>query len=72
MKFDVATGKQFKAKSNSPSYTSVFGNALVNEARKDNKIVAITAAMPGGTGVDCSAGHFPNAHSTSASPSSTR
>src|SRR6201999_2569373 len=59
VKFDVATGKQFKTKSNSPSYTSVFGNALVNEARKDNKIVAITAAMPGGTGVDIFANAFP-------------
>lgn len=59
VKFDVATGKQFKTKSNSPSYTSVFGNALVNEARKDNKIVAITAAMPGGTGIDIFANAFP-------------
>jgi 1-deoxy-D-xylulose-5-phosphate synthase len=51
-KFDVATGAQTKAKSNAPSYTAVFGQSLINEARKDDKIVAITAAMPGGTGVD--------------------
>ena len=51
-KFDVATGAQTKAKSNAPAYTSVFGQSLINEARKDDKIVAITAAMPGGTGVD--------------------
>ncbi len=52
VKFDVATGKQTKAKSNAPSYTKVFGESLVKEANKDDKIVAITAAMPGGTGVD--------------------
>jgi 1-deoxy-D-xylulose-5-phosphate synthase len=52
VKFDVATGKQAKAKSNAPSYTKVFGESLVKEANKDDKIVAITAAMPGGTGVD--------------------
>src|SRR5204862_3692158 len=52
VKFDVATGKQAKAQANAPSYTKVFGESLVKEARKDEKIVAITAAMPGGTGVD--------------------
>jgi 1-deoxy-D-xylulose-5-phosphate synthase len=52
VKFDVATGTQTKAKSNAPSYTKVFGESLVKEANKDDKIVAITAAMPGGTGVD--------------------
>jgi 1-deoxy-D-xylulose-5-phosphate synthase len=52
VKFDVATGKQAKAKSNAPAYTEVFGESLVKEANKDDKIVAITAAMPGGTGVD--------------------
>jgi 1-deoxy-D-xylulose-5-phosphate synthase len=52
VKFDVATGKQSKAKSNAPSYTKVFGESLVKEANKDDRIVAITAAMPGGTGVD--------------------
>ncbi len=58
-KFDVATGTQTKAKSNAPAYTSVFGQSLINEARKDDKIVAITAAMPGGTGVDMFAKVFP-------------
>jgi 1-deoxy-D-xylulose-5-phosphate synthase len=59
VKFDVATGKQAKAKSNAPSYTKVFGESLVKEARKDDKIVAITAAMPGGTGVDIFGKEFP-------------
>ena len=59
-KFDVATGTQVKAKSNAPSYTSVFGQSLVKEAQKDDKIVAITAAMPGGTGVDIFEKSFPN------------
>ena len=60
VKFDVATGKQMKAKSNAPSYTAVFGQSLVKEAQKDDKIVAITAAMPGGTGVDIFAKSFPS------------
>ena len=51
-KFDVVTGKQDKPKSNAPSYTSVFAESLISEAKKDNKVVAITAAMPGGTGLD--------------------
>ncbi|WP_417434974.1 1-deoxy-D-xylulose-5-phosphate synthase [Hoeflea sp.] len=51
-KFDVVTGTQAKAKPNAPSYTAVFGEALAQEANFDDKIVAITAAMPGGTGVD--------------------
>ncbi len=59
VKFDVATGAQAKAKSNAPSYTKVFGENLVKEARKDDKIVAITAAMPGGTGVDIFGKAFP-------------
>jgi len=59
VKFDVATGKQNKSQSNAPSYTKVFGESLVKEARKDGKIVAITAAMPGGTGVDIFAKEFP-------------
>ena len=59
VKFDVTTGKQAKAKSNAPSYTKVFGESLVKEARKDDKIVAITAAMPGGTGVDIFGKEFP-------------
>src|SRR6187402_3921996 len=52
VKFDVATGAQAKAKANAPSYTKVFGESLVKEAAKDDRIVAITAAMPAGTGVD--------------------
>jgi 1-deoxy-D-xylulose-5-phosphate synthase len=51
-KFDVMTGAQTKAISNAPSYTKVFGESLIKEAAKDEKIVAITAAMPTGTGVD--------------------
>ena len=59
VKFDVSTGKQFKAKSATPSYTKVFGESLVKEAEKDDRIVAITAAMPGGTGVDIFGKSFP-------------
>lgn len=51
-KFDVITGAQAKAKPNAPSYTAVFAEALVEEARHDDKIVGITAAMPSGTGLD--------------------
>jgi 1-deoxy-D-xylulose-5-phosphate synthase len=51
-KFDVVTGTQVKAKANAPSYTKVFGESLVKEASKDDRIVAITAAMPSGTGID--------------------
>lgn len=60
VKFDVPTGKQHKTASNTPSYTKVFGESLVKEAKKDDKIVAITAAMPGGTGVDIFAKSFPD------------
>ncbi len=59
VKFDVATGKQAKAKANAPSYTKVFGESLVKEAAKDNRIVAVTAAMPSGTGVDIFEKAFP-------------
>jgi 1-deoxy-D-xylulose-5-phosphate synthase len=59
VKFDVITGKQAKAPSNAPSYTSVFTRALIAEAEADPKIVAITAAMPGGTGLDQFAKRFP-------------
>jgi 1-deoxy-D-xylulose-5-phosphate synthase len=59
VKFDTATGAQFKKKGNAPSYTSVFAKALIKEAEADDKIVAITAAMPAGTGVDAFAKHFP-------------
>ena len=58
-KFDVVTGAQAKPKSNAPSYQNVFGESLIKEARKDNKIVAITAAMPSGTGVNLFAKEFP-------------
>ncbi|XEN29975.1 1-deoxy-D-xylulose-5-phosphate synthase [Ensifer sp. WSM1721] len=51
-KFDVITGAQAKAKPNAPAYTSVFADALIQEANLDDKIVAITAAMPSGTGLD--------------------
>jgi 1-deoxy-D-xylulose-5-phosphate synthase len=51
-KFDVITGAQAKVKPNAPSYTSVFAEALVQEATLDDKIVGITAAMPNGTGLD--------------------
>jgi 1-deoxy-D-xylulose-5-phosphate synthase len=60
VKFDVATGAQAKSKSNAPSYTKVFGESLVKEAKKDDKIVAVTAAMPSGTGVDIFAKAFPH------------
>jgi 1-deoxy-D-xylulose-5-phosphate synthase len=51
-KFDVLTGKQAKATPNAPSYTSVFGKALVQAAEHDDKICAVTAAMPDGTGLN--------------------
>jgi 1-deoxy-D-xylulose-5-phosphate synthase len=60
VKFDVATGAQAKAKPNAPAYQNVFGQSLVKEAEKDDKIVAITAAMPSGTGVDIFNKAFPN------------
>jgi 1-deoxy-D-xylulose-5-phosphate synthase len=59
-KFDVGTGKQKKAKAGAPAYTKVFGESLVKEAEKDDRIVAITAAMPSGTGVDIFEKKFPN------------
>ncbi len=58
-KFDVITGAQAKVKPNAPSYTAVFGETLVQEGALDEKIVAITAAMPSGTGVDKFAEAFP-------------
>ena len=57
-KFDPETGEQAKAKSNAPSYTTVFGNALTDEAARDPRVVAITAAMPSGTGLDIMAKRF--------------
>jgi 1-deoxy-D-xylulose-5-phosphate synthase len=59
-KFDVITGTQQKAKSNAPSYTSVFAKQLVREAQRDDRIVAINAAMPAGTGLDLFAKAFPD------------
>jgi 1-deoxy-D-xylulose-5-phosphate synthase len=58
-KFDVATGAQVKSKSNAPSYTAVFGEKLTEMASRDPRIVAITAAMPGGTGLDIMQKRFP-------------
>jgi 1-deoxy-D-xylulose-5-phosphate synthase len=59
-KFDVITGKQHKAKSNAPSYTKIFAQSLIKEAATDDKIVAVTAAMPDGTGLDLFAARFPS------------
>lgn len=58
-KFDVLTGVQVKAASNAPSYTKTFAKALIAEAEVDDKIVAITAAMPDGTGLDLFGARFP-------------
>ncbi|TXN13847.1 1-deoxy-D-xylulose-5-phosphate synthase [Methylobacterium sp. WL122] len=52
VKFDVLSGVQTKAKANAPAYTRVFGESLIKAADADEKVVAITAAMPGGTGID--------------------
>jgi 1-deoxy-D-xylulose-5-phosphate synthase len=59
-KFDVISGKQHKAKSNAPSYTSVFAGQLIKEAQRDERVVGITAAMPGGTGLDKFMQEFPD------------
>ena len=59
-KFDVVTGEQQKAAPNAPAYTKVFANSLVKEAEKDDRIVAITAAMPSGTGLNIFAEAFPD------------
>ena len=59
-KFNVVTGEQSKSIPNAPSYTSVFGNQLVKQAEKDDKIVGITAAMPGGTGMNIFGKAFPD------------
>ncbi len=59
-KFDIRTGEQKKSPSNAPSYTRVFAESLVREAEKDPRIVAVTAAMPGGTGLDLFGKRFPN------------
>jgi 1-deoxy-D-xylulose-5-phosphate synthase len=59
-KFDVVSGAPEKSKSNAPSYTRVYAEALIQEAEKDEKIVAITAAMPSGTGLDIFGEAFPD------------
>jgi 1-deoxy-D-xylulose-5-phosphate synthase len=59
-RFNVVTGAQVAAKPNAPSYTKVFAQSLIEAARKDDKIVAITAAMPAGTGLDLFAKEFPH------------
>ncbi|OSQ49937.1 1-deoxy-D-xylulose-5-phosphate synthase [Marivita geojedonensis] len=59
-KFDVESGTQAKSKPNAPSYTKVFGDTLTDEAARDPNIVGITAAMPGGTGIDILAKRFPS------------
>ncbi|MFD1942396.1 1-deoxy-D-xylulose-5-phosphate synthase [Paradevosia shaoguanensis] len=59
-KFNVITGAQAKAPSNAPSYTSVFASSLVQEAEQDERIVAVTAAMPSGTGLDKFGELFPS------------
>ncbi|MDD9978907.1 MAG: 1-deoxy-D-xylulose-5-phosphate synthase [Boseongicola sp.] len=59
-KFDVVTGEQKKAPSNAPTYTKVFANALIDEASRDDKVVAVTAAMPDGTGLDLFAERYPS------------
>jgi len=58
-KFDVVTGTQAKAKANAPSYTKVFAESLIAHAEQDDRIVAITAAMPSGTGLDLFGEKFP-------------
>ena len=59
-RFDLVTGKQKKTPSNAPSYTKVFGDALLHEAARDDKICAITAAMPDGTGLNLFAERYPS------------
>ncbi|HKX09450.1 MAG TPA: 1-deoxy-D-xylulose-5-phosphate synthase [Stellaceae bacterium] len=60
VKFDVATGAQAKGKPSAPSYTAVYAKALIDQASRDDRIVAITAAMPSGTGLDKFAEKFPS------------
>jgi 1-deoxy-D-xylulose-5-phosphate synthase len=59
-KFDVLTGEQKKSPSNAPSYTSVFGRALLDQASRDSRICAVTAAMPDGTGLNLFAERYPS------------
>lgn len=59
-KFEVVSGKQKKAASNAPSYTKVFSDSLLKEAQEDNRICAVTAAMPDGTGLNLFAERYPS------------
>ena len=59
-KFNILTGKQEKNNDSAPSYTKVFASSLIKHAEKDSKIVGVTAAMPGGTGMDLFAKKFPD------------
>ncbi|MCC0049434.1 MAG: 1-deoxy-D-xylulose-5-phosphate synthase [Rhodobiaceae bacterium] len=59
-KFNVVTGEQAKSRPNAPSYTKVFAESLIAQARNDDKIVAVTAAMPSGTGLDLFGNAFPD------------
>jgi len=59
-KFNVATGEQVKSKTNTPSYTKIFAETLVKHAEQDTKIIGITGAMPGGTGMDIFEKNFPD------------
>jgi len=59
-KFDIATGNQSKSTASAPTYTRVFADALIKEAEADERVVAITAAMPSGTGLDVFAKRFPH------------
>jgi 1-deoxy-D-xylulose-5-phosphate synthase len=59
-KFNVITGAQVKPQQNAPSYTRVFADSLIAEARRDDRIVAVTAAMPSGTGLDLFGKEFPD------------
>jgi len=58
-KFDLATGVQYKGKATAPSLTSIFANSLIDAATEDRAVVGITAAMPGGTGMDIFGRRFP-------------
>jgi 1-deoxy-D-xylulose-5-phosphate synthase len=60
VKFDIATGAQAKSKANAPQYTKVYAESLIKEATKDDKIIAVTAAMPSGTGLDLFGKAFPD------------
>ncbi len=59
-KFDIITGEQIKPKATAPTYTRVYADALIKEAEADEKVVAITAAMPSGTGIDVFGKRFPD------------